>query len=60
MSRLRGGGPASGRGRVPLNPRAGFQKPAAKDVSGGVSSALLKQAMRSGQLNLSNRELTTG
>ncbi|XP_071800263.1 leucine-rich repeat-containing protein 40-like [Asterias amurensis] len=59
MSRLRGGGPASGRGRVPLNPRAGFQKPAAKDVSGGVSSALLKQAMRSGQLNLSNRELAT-
>ncbi|XP_038048350.1 leucine-rich repeat-containing protein 40-like [Patiria miniata] len=53
MSRNRGGGVG---GRAPLKPRAGFQKPAQQD-SNAVSSALLKQAMRSGQLNLSNREL---
>ena len=57
MSRFGGG---SSRGRP--HPRAGFQRPgqAAAEAAKGVSPALLKQAMRSGQLNLSSRELTKG
>ena len=46
----------SRRGR--FNPRAGFQKPAVPED--GVSQAVIKQGRKSGQLNLSNRNLTTG
>ncbi|XP_071952369.1 leucine-rich repeat-containing protein 40-like [Antedon mediterranea] len=44
-------------GRQAFNKRAGFQKP--QEPTSGVSAALLKQGRRSGQLNLSSRELTT-
>ncbi|XP_033107307.1 leucine-rich repeat-containing protein 40-like [Anneissia japonica] len=47
----------SKRGRQPFNKRAGFQRQ--QEPASGVSAALLKQGRRSGQLNLSSRELTT-
>lgn len=48
-------------GRQPFKPRAGFQRAnqAQDDDKTGVSDVILKQARASGQLNLSNRSLTT-
>ena len=42
--------------RRPRNP--GFGRDVAQEKEGGVSDALLRQARKSGQLNLSNRGLT--
>lgn len=42
--------------RRPRNP--GFGRGVAQEKEGGVSDALLRQARKSGQLNLSNRGLT--
>lgn len=49
-------------GRQPFNPKAGFQRAGnnnKEDDGKGVSVVILKQARSSGQLNLSNRSLTT-
>ncbi|XP_006820661.1 leucine-rich repeat-containing protein 40-like [Saccoglossus kowalevskii] len=46
----------SRRGGGKFKPRAGFQKP--DQPTSGVPSAMIKQARRSGQLNISNRNLT--
>ena len=43
--------------RKPLNPAFRQQ---AKDTTSGVHSAMLKQARKSGQLNISNRQLSEG
>lgn len=46
------------RGRRPLKPRAQFG--GNEEVKGGVHDSILKQARKSGQLNLSGRSLTEG
>lgn len=45
------------RGRRPLKPRAGFGRN--EEVKEGVHDSILKQARKSGQLNLSGRSLAS-
>jgi len=45
------------RGRRPLKPHAGFG--AKEEIKDGVHDSMIKQARKSGQLNLSQRSLTS-
>lgn len=47
------------RGRRPFKPQAGFGTQQQQEPASGVPASILKQARKSGQLNLSGRSLTT-